>query len=200
MHEHDDEDDEDEDEDEDDDDDENEADGNMNHNLNDNDDILKVNYTSGKSGQETTNLDPYMSSFSPFGLNTGATDMPPVDHTFPLPITMSDPMVLDPAQAELNYPFDPTSNELDLLATTSLDSTVSTMPWSFAPDLAPTCTTTVTDDTISLPRTSLDQQGNSTPTYKRVTLVLEDYERGLMDQLLQIVSTSQGKSQIEILP
>jgi len=38
------------------------------------------------------------------------------------------------------------------------------------------------------------------PSYRRVTLVLEDYEKGLMDQLLQIVSSSQGKSQIEIQP
>ena len=196
MHERDDDDDDEDDEDNEDDDDE--ADGHVNHSLNDNDDMMKVDFTSGKTGQSATSIDPYITCFSPYGLTTGTIPMTPNDPTFPVPLTMSDPMSLDPVTTDLNYPFDPTPHELDLLGPANLDPAVSTVPWAFAPDLAPTCA--VPEDSISLPRTSLDQQGNSTPTYKRVTLVLEDYEKGLMDQLLQVVSTSQGKSQIEILP
>lgn len=186
-------------------DDDDEDDGDKNNNTsnntnNDDDDhMLKagIGYAFEASGQDTMDLDQYLTPFSPLGFSVGTTALTPPEHAFSHPLSMGDAMHLNSTQTEHHYPFAPISNGLDLLAASHIDSTVSNAPWSFPSVL--THTESVPEDSM-LSQPMCQPQPPAMPTYRRVTLVLEDYEKGLMDQLLQIVSTSQGKSQIEILP
>lgn len=187
------------DEEDDDDNDDNEGDDNNNTDDDDENNILRTgtDFASGRVDQGSMDLDQYLTPFPSFEFSAETAPLTQSGHTFSLPYSISDPMHLDSTPTEHHYPLEPPSNGLDIMARSDLEPDSSNIPWSFSSVLAHTASLPA-DSILSQP--PIQPQPLVTPTYKRVTLVLEDYERGLMDQLLQIVSTSQGKSQIEILP
>jgi hypothetical protein len=187
-------------EEEDDDDDEEDGDDNNdNTNNEDDDDILKTNIDSVAEGigQDIMGLGQCILPFSNFDFSAGTASMSPTEHAFSFPFSMSDTMELDTGTAEHDYPFEAIPNHFYLPTTNDIEQIVGSAPGSVPSTFS--YTAPVSEDSM-LTQSPHQPQTPKLPTYKRVTLVLEDYEKGLMDQLLQIVSTSQGKSQIEIMP
>jgi hypothetical protein len=145
-------------------------------------------------GQDPMGLDQFLTPFLSFGCSARTAATTPTENTFSLPFSMNDDMHLDTDHFEHNFPFETTPDQFDLMAMPHIEPTASS-----ALDSLSSALSSVAEDSFLL-EPPQQTQPLKMSTYKRVTLVLEDYEKGLMDQLLQIVSTSQGKSQIEIMP
>ncbi|PZD33067.1 REB1, Myb superfamily protein, transcription factor and mRNA splicing factor [Pyrenophora tritici-repentis] len=142
------------------------------------------------AGQDTMDLGPFPTPFSSYDFGTAT--MSPTEHAFSLSFSMDDIIDLDNPQVDHSYPFDASPDQFDLLNMTHVEPSVN--------DMLGVDNKALWQEDSCISPMSCGRQSAGQSTYKRVTLVLEDYDKGLMDQLLHIVSTSQGKSQIEIMP
>ncbi|EDU42698.1 hypothetical protein PTRG_09647 [Pyrenophora tritici-repentis Pt-1C-BFP] len=181
------------------DDDYDDEDGDNHHNNNNNNMIYdnggdvrdtNIDFASKAAGQDTMDLGPFPTPFSSYDFGTAT--MSPTEHAFSLSFSMDDIIDLDNPQVDHSYPFDASPDQFDLLNMTHVEPSVN--------DMLGVDNKALWQEDSCISPMSCGRQSAGQSTYKRVTLVLEDYDKGLMDQLLHIVSTSQGKSQIEIMP
>ena len=144
------------------------------------------------AGQDTIDLGAFSTPFSSYDFGAAAATMSPTEQAVSLPFSMDHIIDLDNPQVDHDYPFDASPDHFDFLNMTHIEPSVN--------DMLEVDNKALWQEDSCIPSMSCGRQSAGQSKYKRVTLVLEDYDKGLMDQLLHIVSTSQGKSQIEIMP